>query len=187
MKSSRKSYLILPSIHRDEVEQSRAMILILLNLLFTIVTSTQVKPPEGPPGWRMVDRFYAFRFEIHGIVQGVWFRKSTQEKADELACFGWVQNTKSNTVVGEARCGKRMGPKFQEWLNHGPTSATVTRANIKVYEDTKIKLHFSDFAILNDDRKTCFQDDGPHSCAAIEEATNNDEMGDSESEHRPEL
>ena len=28
-------------------------------------------------------------------------RKTTQEMADKLACFGWVQNTIRGTVVGE--------------------------------------------------------------------------------------
>ena len=138
--------------------------MLFLFCLLALTTATTT-PPEAPKGWRMVDRFYGFRFEIHGTVQGVWFRKSTQEKADELACFGWVQNTASNTVVGEARCGKRAGPRLQKWLEQGPSSATVTRAHVKVYEDTKIKLHFSDFAILDDERKTCFRDQGPHSCA----------------------
>lgn len=125
-------------------------------------------PPPGPPGWRMVDRFDGFRFEVHGRVQGVWFRRSTQRQADELACFGWVQNTARGTVVGEARCGKLAGKKMREWLKHGPELAEVERLEIKTYEDTKIKLHFSDFAILEDERRTCFRDDGPHDCATVE-------------------
>ena len=55
---------------------------------------------------------------------------------------------------------------MREWLKHGPELAEVERLEIKTYEDTKIKLHFSDFAILEDERRTCFRDDGPHSCNA---------------------
>ena len=87
-------------------------------------------------------------------------------KADELACFGWVQNTVRGTVVGEARCGKLAGQKMRKWLEHGPELAEVKKLDIKTYENTKIKLHFSDFAILEDERRTCFRDDGPHSCEA---------------------
>ena len=147
--------------------------LVALVLCFQCIAlgAAESSPPQAPPGWRMVDRFYGFRFEIHGNVQGVWFRKSTQEKADELACFGWVQNTAANTVVGEARCGKRAGPQLQQWLEHGPSSASVSRADFKVYKDTKIKLHFSDFAILDDERSTCFRDDGPHSCSKMGQAS----------------
>jgi len=34
---------------------------------------------------------------------------------------------------------------------------------IKDYEDTKIKLHFSHFKIINAERETCFRDK-PHQC-----------------------
>ena len=64
----------------------------------------------------MTDRFYGIRYEVFGKVQGVWFRKTTQEMADKLACFGWVQNTYRGTVVGEARCNKVNGPKFEKYL-----------------------------------------------------------------------
>ena len=37
---------------------------------------------------------------------------------------------------------------------------------IKDYENTKIKLHFSHFKILPDERETCFRD-APHQCAAF--------------------
>lgn len=114
--------------------------------------------------WKMKDRFYGFRFEVHGRVQGVWFRKHTQQKADELACFGWVQNTKHGTVVGEARCNKLNGPKFQKWLEkEGSPLSEITKLDVLVYEDTKIKLHFSDFPILDDERETCFHNE-PHKC-----------------------
>ena len=33
----------------------------------------------------MTDRFYGIRYEVFGKVQGVWFRKTTQEMADKLA------------------------------------------------------------------------------------------------------
>ncbi|CAM9883085.1 unnamed protein product, partial [Choristocarpus tenellus] len=58
------------------------------------------------------DRFYGFRFEVSGDVQGVGYRKvnaAVQEAADELGCFGWVQHTDRATVVGEARCSIAAG------------------------------------------------------------------------------
>lgn len=33
----------------------------------------------------------------------------------------------------------------------------------KIYEDTKIRLHFSTFKVLEDNRDTCFVDP-PHQC-----------------------
>jgi acylphosphatase len=35
---------------------------------------------------------------ISGRVQGVWFRASTKEKADELGLTGWVKNNSKGDV-----------------------------------------------------------------------------------------
>ena len=40
----------------------------------------------------MKDRFAGFRFEVHGSVSDVTaFTQAAQDKADELASFGWIQ------------------------------------------------------------------------------------------------
>ena len=39
----------------------------------------------------------------------------------------------------------------------------VDHVHVKDYEDTKIKLHFSHFKLLDSRRETCFRDE-PHSC-----------------------
>ena len=36
-------------------------------------------------------------------VQGVWFRRYTQDKAKELGVVGWCRNSESGTVKGEAQ------------------------------------------------------------------------------------
>ncbi|KAM3180679.1 hypothetical protein ACTXT7_015827 [Hymenolepis weldensis] len=41
-------------------------------------------------------------FEVFGLVQGVFFRKSTQSQAREYNLVGWVRNNRSGTVEGEA-------------------------------------------------------------------------------------
>ncbi|KAJ8609115.1 hypothetical protein CTAYLR_006052 [Chrysophaeum taylorii] len=114
-------------------------------------------------GWRMVDRFSGFRYEISGEIQDVGFPEAAQRKADELACFGWIQETEKSTLVGEARCAKTVGPRFKEWLRRGPDLARVADLAVFDYPDTKIKLHFSHFKILTADRVTCFPDP-PHQC-----------------------
>jgi len=101
-------------------------------------------------GWRMIDRFAGFRYETRSRSQ-----KLIVEKADELGCFGWVQDSVRGTFVGEARCAKPRGPVFKEWLGENAT--------IKDYADTKIRLHFSHFKRLPDSRVTCFPDE-PHQC-----------------------
>jgi len=42
-----------------------------------------------------------YAFEVFGKVQGVFFRKHTQRRAQELGLAGWVANTAAKTVVGE--------------------------------------------------------------------------------------
>mmetsp|Transcript_42591 Transcript_42591/g.86109 ORF Transcript_42591/g.86109 Transcript_42591/m.86109 type:complete len:166 (-) Transcript_42591:284-781(-) len=118
---------------------------------------------DGPPGWRMVDRFAGFRYEVSGHVIGVGFRRALAATAEELGCFGWAQNTAHGTVVGEARCAKVMAPQMKEWVRTGPSGAKVEDVVFRDYDNTKIKLHFSHFKILPDDRETCFRD-LPHQC-----------------------
>ena len=118
-----------------------------------------------PPGWRMVDRFYGFRYEIAGHnIMNVGFEAAAQKRADDLGCFGWIQKSKKGTLVGEARCSKANGPKFQSWFSEGgPTNSQVTAVNFHVYEDTKIRLHYSYFKIVDESKDTCFLDP-PHQC-----------------------
>jgi acylphosphatase len=97
---------------------------------------------------------------VLGTVRGTGLPSALVAEADRLGCFGWVQNTAQGSLVGEARCNNINGPKLAEWLQSGstrPQLATVDKVLLKVYEDTKIKLHFSQFKILPDDRKTCFR------------------------------
>jgi acylphosphatase len=116
-----------------------------------------------PEGWRMVDRFYGFRYEITGNILDKGFEQAARHEADLLGCFGWIQKSSRHTLVGEARCNKIQGPKFQEWLSHGPNGVTVSNFETKVYSDTKIRLHFSAFKVLEESRDTCFLDH-PHQC-----------------------
>ena len=117
--------------------------------------------------------FHGFRFEITGpAVHGVGFRDHIVRLADSSSCFGWVQNVISSTgvqsVAGEVRCNKFAGPALQQALEKGPHPplAVVKGVQVRVYEDTKIKLHFSHFKKLDDKRITCFRDE-PHCCEDI--------------------
>lgn len=67
---------------------------------------------------------------IHGIVkgrvQGVWYRQSTVEKAQELKLTGWVKNL-SNGNVELIACGNEESLLLlQQWLWCGPPLAEVT-------------------------------------------------------------
>ncbi len=44
---------------------------------------------------------YRFRIRVLGKVQGVWFRKSTQDMAVKHSLNGWVKNMEDGSVVME--------------------------------------------------------------------------------------
>lgn len=136
---------------------------------------------DGPPGWRMVDRFAGFRYEVSGAVIGVGFRYAAAKQAESLGCFGWAQNTAHSTVVGEVRCAKATAPLMKEWLQVGPDKVRIDKVAIKDYDNTKIKLHFSHFKILPDERITCFPDP-PHQCQDLADDVDGD-FGDRGCEH----
>lgn len=124
-----------------------------------------------PEGWRMIDRFYGFRYEITGPnVLAVGFEEAAEKEAERLGCFGWIQKTKIGSLAGEARCNKVQGPKYQEWLEKGSHGASITSFETKVYHDTKIRLHFSKFRVLEETRDTCFLD-SPHQCPEFDPST----------------
>ena len=50
-----------------------------------------------------VTKIFKMNFEVYGLVQGVFFRKHTKDFADALKLRGFVKNTPSGTVVGEAQ------------------------------------------------------------------------------------
>jgi acylphosphatase len=66
-----------------------------------------------------------FRYKITGKVQGVWFRASTKERAEELGISGTAQNMKDGTVEVYASGNIDQLEKFQEWLAIGPPKAEV--------------------------------------------------------------
>ncbi|KAF8068196.1 ACYP1 [Scenedesmus sp. PABB004] len=58
----------------------------------------------------------AFRFEVSGRVQGVYFRNHTVDRARALHLVGWVANTRRGTVVGECQGSPPDLAAMREWL-----------------------------------------------------------------------
>ncbi|NIX15171.1 MAG: acylphosphatase [Candidatus Dadabacteria bacterium] len=67
---------------------------------------------------------------VHGIVQGVNFRFSTQQKAQSLGLVGWVRNKKDGTVEAVAEGSDEEINKFISWCKTGPKMAKVTKVDI---------------------------------------------------------
>jgi acylphosphatase len=79
---------------------------------------------------------------VHGKVQGVFFRASTQEKAEELGLTGFVQNEKDGTVYLEAEGSPDALNKLEQWVHKGPDKARVEKVEV---EEKKDLLRFKEF------------------------------------------
>lgn len=63
---------------------------------------------------------------VSGKVQGVWFRGSTKEKADQLGLTGWVRNLPDKRVEVLVSGERDKVSELQAWLKKGPKLALVT-------------------------------------------------------------
>ena len=68
---------------------------------------------------------------VAGRVQGVWFRASTQRKAEELGLTGWVKNTDDGRVEVKACGAEEKLHALQEWLQYGPPTAEVSSLDVE--------------------------------------------------------
>ena len=84
------------------------------------------------------------RLKITGVVQGVWFRKSTKDKADELKLTGWVKNLDNGAVLAVAQGPSAAVEQFITWCYQGPEKAVVTgvetEAQDAVAEETEFVI-----------------------------------------------
>jgi acylphosphatase len=70
------------------------------------------------------------RVIIHGFVQGVAFRASTRNKAEQLGLGGWVRNLPDGTVEAlfEGELGKV--EEIVAWCRRGPVGSRVTEVEV---------------------------------------------------------
>ena len=80
---------------------------------------------------------------IKGIVQGVYYRASAKEKANELGIKGWIKNSSGGHVEVMAVGHKEQLEKFIEWCRQGPKHAEVSDIIITKREEE----NFNDFSI----------------------------------------
>lgn len=87
----------------------------------------------------------AIVIKITGQVQGVGFRWSAKNKADELKIFGYARNEPSESVLIEAEGESEAVDKFIKWCWGGPDYAKVDRVEalegkLKSYRSFEIVL-----------------------------------------------
>ena len=74
-------------------------------------------------------RLLHIEFEVFGKVQGVFFRKYTQSKANSIGVRGWIRNTEKRTVQGELEGTEDILATMKEWLrNEGSPRSRIDRA-----------------------------------------------------------
>ena len=95
----------------------------------------------GKHGWNMI----AKHIIVSGIVQGVFFRKHTQQKANELNITGWVKNREDDRVEIFAQGDATNLQHFVEWCKKGPPKAEVERVEVT---DDEADNHLKRFSIV---------------------------------------
>jgi acylphosphatase len=70
------------------------------------------------------------RAVVHGLVQGVGFRFSTEGEADRLGVAGFVRNLPDGTVETEAEGTPEAVGQLLEWLTEGPQGSRVDGVDV---------------------------------------------------------
>ncbi len=96
----------------------------LPNIMATVSGNTDSNSKETSESYAACD------FEIFGTVQGVFFRKYTQQQATKLNLVGWVKNAATGTVQGHMEGRKGDIDKMKSWLQTtGSPKSKITKAN----------------------------------------------------------
>jgi acylphosphatase len=78
-------------------------------------------------------------FRVKGKVQGVFFRKYTQEKALELKLKGWDENLENGDVHGEASGGEPELNAFVRWLWEGSPLSAVEEVQVREISENHLQ------------------------------------------------
>ncbi len=68
---------------------------------------------------------------ISGKVQGVWYRQSAKEQAQQLGITGQIRNEPDGSVHIIATGTKEKMDQFINWCKKGPPKARVTNIDFK--------------------------------------------------------
>ena len=84
------------------------------------------------------------RLLIKGKVQGVFYRATARDKAEEYGLKGWVRNTAEGHVEAVVTGTADNIEAFVAWCHQGPSRALVTGVEV----EEKPEMEFSAFTIL---------------------------------------
>jgi len=72
----------------------------------------------------------AYQLKIHGLVQGVFFRKHTLDKAREYGVNGYVRNCDDGSVEVHAEGNENQVMLLISWCKKGPGKSRVEKVDI---------------------------------------------------------
>ena len=67
---------------------------------------------------------------VHGMVQGVFFRVETRNRARSLDLSGWVTNAPDGTVRAAFEGDDERVESMVEWCRRGPSGASVDEVDV---------------------------------------------------------
>jgi acylphosphatase len=79
---------------------------------------------------------------VGGRVQGVGFRYSTLNKAEELGITGWVRNISDGKVEIQASGEQQNLNTFIDWMKTGPTRAIIRTFSVSDITPTRTFTQF---------------------------------------------
>ena len=71
---------------------------------------------------------------VSGRVQGVWFRESTRQRAQELGVGGWVRNLSDGRVEALFEGEEYAVRQAVEYVREGPAQARVCQVDVQQEE-----------------------------------------------------
>ncbi len=74
------------------------------------------------------------RVVVTGRVQGIWFRASTYDKAQQLGINGYVRNLINGDVEFVAEGDDSDVDRLIQWARHGPPLARVDDIKVEVLQ-----------------------------------------------------
>jgi acylphosphatase len=83
----------------------------------------EARPPQIPTSARA-------HLRIHGRVQGVWYRASTERQGRALGLSGWVRNRPDGSVEALAEGPRDVVERLVAWCHDGPPAAHVTAVDV---------------------------------------------------------
>lgn len=83
---------------------------------------------------------------IKGEVQGVFYRATAKEVAEDLQITGWIRNSRNGDVEAMVSGNEISIKQFIEWCRKGPRKAVVEEVFVK--EADNVENDFDGFQIL---------------------------------------